>query len=110
MAVQLEVPVRVGGEPVVVAAVEDHGVVVGDTPVGQQLGELLGVDEVTSDRVLQIGTPVQLHRAGDVAAVVGAGVFVDLDEDDVVGIEIALGPVGGDQDVGACHGVDPFGR
>src|SRR4051794_28402214 len=30
MAVQLEVPVRVCGEPVVVAAVEDHGVVVGD--------------------------------------------------------------------------------
>ena len=28
VAVQLEVPVRVGGEPVVVAAVEDHGVVV----------------------------------------------------------------------------------
>ena len=110
MAVQLEVPVGVGGEPVVVAAVEDHGVVVGDTPVAEQLGELLGVDEVAPDRVLQIGTPVQLHCAGDVAAVVGAGVFVDLDEDDVVGIEIALGPVGGDQDVGACHVVDPFDR
>jgi hypothetical protein len=33
VAVKLEVPVRVGGEPVVVAAVEDHGVVVGDTAV-----------------------------------------------------------------------------
>ncbi len=110
MAVQLEVPVRVGGEPVVVAAVENDGVVVGDAAIAEQLGELLGVDEVTTDRVLQIGTPVQLHRAGDVAVVVGAGVFVDLDEDHVVGIEIALGPVGGDQDVGACHMGDPFDR
>ena len=74
----------------------------------EQLGELLGVDEIALDRVLQIGAPVQLDRAGDVAAVVGAGVLVDLDEDDVGGVEIALGPVGGDQDVGACHGVDPF--
>ena len=110
VAVQLEVPVRVGGEPVVVAAVEDHGVVVGDAAVAEQLGELLGVDEVAPDGVLQIGTPVQLDRAGDVAVVVGAGVLVDLDEDDVVGVEIALGPVGGDQDVGACHGGDPFDR
>src|ERR1700761_4770810 len=52
VAVELEVPVRVGGEPVVVAAVEDNGVVVGDTAVTEQLGELLGVDEVTPDGVL----------------------------------------------------------
>ena len=110
VAVQLEIPVRVGGEPVVVAAVQDHGVVVGDAAVAEQLGELLGVDEVAPDGVLQIGTPVQLYCAGDVTVVVSADVFVDLDEDDVVGIEIALGPVGGDQDVGACHVVDPFDR
>ena len=103
VAVQLEVPVGVRGEPVVVAAVEDHGVVVGDAAVGQQLGELLLVDEVALDRVLQIGLPVQLDGAGDVPAVVGAGVLVDLDEDDVGRVEIALGPVSGDQDVGACH-------
>ena len=104
VAVELEVPVRVRGEPVVVAAVEDDGVVVGDALVGQQLGELLLVDEVALDRILEVGLPVQLHGAGDVPAVVGAGVLVDLDEDGVGRVEIALGPVGGDQDVGACHG------
>ena len=88
VAVELEVPVGVGGEPVVVAAVEDHGVVVGDAAFGQQLRELLLVDEVAPDRVLQVGLPVQLDRAGDVAAVVGAGVLVDLDEDDVGRVEI----------------------
>ena len=77
--------------------------------VGQQLRELLRVDEVALDRVLQVGLPVQLDGAGDVAAVVGAGVLVDLDEDGVRRVEIALGPVGGDQDVGACHGGNPFG-
>ena len=104
MAVQLEVPVCVGGEPVVVAAVEDHGVVVGDAALGQQGAELLGVDEVTADRILQVGLPVELDGAGDVAAVVGAGVFVDLDEDDAIGVEVLLSPIGADQDVGTCHG------
>ena len=84
VAVQLEVPVRVGGEPVVVAAVEHDGVVVADAPLGEQLLELLPVDEVAADRVLQVGLPVQLDRPGDVAAVVRAGVLVDLDQDDVV--------------------------
>jgi hypothetical protein len=55
---------------------------------------LLGVDEVALDGVLQVGAPVQLDRAGDVAAVIGGGVLVDLDEDDVRGVKIALSPVG----------------
>jgi hypothetical protein len=71
VAVQLEVPVRVGGEPVVVAAVEDHGVVVADALVRQQLRELLGVDEVALDLVLQFGLPVEPDGAGDVAAFIG---------------------------------------
>ena len=74
-----------------------------DTLVRQQLRELLLIDEVALDRILQIGLPVQSDRAGDVADVVSAGVFVDFDEDGGRRVEIALGPVGGDQDVGACH-------
>jgi hypothetical protein len=86
----LEIPVRIRGEPVVVTAVEDHGVVVGNTAIGQQLGELLGVDEVPHDGVLELGAPVQLDHALDVPAVIGAGVLVDLDEDDVRRVEIAV--------------------
>src|SRR4051812_30529540 len=104
VAVQLEVPVGVGGEPVVVAAVEDHGVVVADAALGQQLLELLAADEVAARRVLQVLLPVQLDRALDVALVVGAGVLVDLDEDDAGLAEMLLGPVGGDEHVVAAHG------
>ena len=79
VAVELEVPVGVGGEPVVVAAVEDHGVVVADAPLGQQRLELRLVDEVAADLVLEVGGPVELDGALDVALVVRRGVLVDLD-------------------------------
>ena len=85
VAVELEVPVGVGGEPVVVAAVEHDGVVVGDAALGQQRLELLLVDEVAADLVLEVGGPVELDGALDVALVVGGGVLVDLDEDDAFG-------------------------
>ena len=70
VAIQLEVPVRVRGEPVVVAAVEHHGVLVGDALVRQQLLELLLADEVPADLILQFGLPVQLDGAIDVATVI----------------------------------------
>jgi hypothetical protein len=63
VAVELEVPVGVGGEPVVVAAVQHDGVVGGDAAVGQQCLELRLADEVTADLVLQVGLPVQAHGA-----------------------------------------------
>ena len=104
--VELEVPVGVRGEPVVVAAVEDHGVVGGDALGREQLLEAGLVDEVAPHRVLQLGLPVELHRAGDVALVVCAGVFVDLDEDDAGLTEILLGPVGSDEHVRSAHAGD----
>ena len=55
VAVELELPVGVGGEPVVVAAVEHDGVVVARCPSRQQLLELLLIDDVAADRVLQLG-------------------------------------------------------
>src|ERR671927_43737 len=88
VAVELEVPVGVGGEPVVVAAVEDHGVVVGDAALGEQLLETLLVDEVAADRVLQVLLPVELDGTFEVAAVVGAGVLVHLDEDEAGGVQV----------------------
>ena len=104
VAVELEVPVRVRREPVVVAAVEHDGVVVADALLGQQLFELLLVDEVAADLVLQVGLPVELDGAGDMAAVVGGGVLVDLDEDHARGVQVFFGPIGRDEHVSAAHG------
>jgi len=58
VAVILEVPVRVGGEPVVVAAVEHNLRVVPDAQPVHQLGERLRADELTADRVLEVVFPV----------------------------------------------------
>ena len=107
VAVELEVPVGVGGEPVVVAAVEHHGVVVGDALGAQQRLELLLVDEVAAHLVLEVGRPVELDGSLDVALVVGRGVLVDLDEDDLVVVEVVLDPLGGDERVLAAHVVAP---
>ncbi len=103
VAVQLEVPVGVGREPVVVAAVEDHGVVVGDALGRQELLEALLVDEVTADRVLEVLGPVDPDRVLDVVLLVGGRVLVHLDDRDGRVVQVVLQPVGVDQDVAAAH-------
>jgi hypothetical protein len=108
VAVVGQVPVGVGGEPVVVAAVEHDQVVVGDAPLAEQGAEPVAVDEVVADAVLQVLLPVELDRAGDVALVVGSGVLVDLDQDDVRVGEMLLDPVSGDERGFAAHGVPPI--
>ena len=92
MPVQPEVPVGVGGEPVVVAAVEQHGVVVQHALLGQQRFEARLVHEVTTDRILQVLLPVELDRGRDVPLVVGAGVLVYLDDDDTRLTDMGLPP------------------
>ena len=71
---------------------------------GQQRLELRLVDEVAAYLVLEVGGPVELDRALDVALVVGGGVLVDLDEDDLRVIEMVLHPLGGDECGVAAHG------
>ena len=74
------------------------------TPLrAQQRLELLLVDEVATHLVLEVGRPVELDRSLDVALVVGGGVLVDLDEDDLVVVEVVLDPLGGDESVLAAH-------
>src|SRR5260370_19998511 len=101
--VQPEVPVRVGGEPVVVAAVEDHGVVAGNAPPGQQGLEAGLVHEIAAHRVLQVSLPVDLDGIAYVTLVVSAGVLVYLDEHHARVAAVRLDPVGVHQDVGSAH-------
>src|SRR5262249_8230741 len=101
--VQPEVPVGVGGEPVVVPPVEDYEVIVGDAAVREQLLEAMLVHEVAADRILEILFPVELHRVGDVALVVGGGVLVHLHQYHAGGATMGFRPVGVHQDVGTAH-------
>ena len=103
MAVKLEVPVGVRGEPVVVAAVEHDGVVVRDALGREQLLEIGLVDEVALDLVLQVLGPVDAYGAADVVLVVGGNVFVDLDEDHLGIVEMGLGPCGVDERLCSAH-------
>src|SRR5690606_14328896 len=107
VAVDLEVPVGVRGEPVVVAAVADDGVVVRDAQPAEQGLELLLGDEVATYRVTQVTGPVDLDRALDVVLVVGRGVFVDLDQNDLGVVEMLLDPVGRDESGLATHEATP---
>jgi hypothetical protein len=91
--VQLEVPVGVGGEPVVVPAVEHHGVVVRDAALGQQRLEAGLVHEVTANRVLQVLLPVDLDGRRDVPLVKRAGVLVDLNDGHARLVDVGLDPV-----------------
>jgi hypothetical protein len=101
--VQPEVPVGVGGEPVVVAAVENDRVVIADAALGQQLLEPVPVHEVAADRILQVLAPVQLDGVADMPLVVGGGVLVHLDQDYARVVEVGFHPVGVHQDVGTAH-------
>ena len=97
--VVLQVPVRVGGEPVVAVPVEHDRVVVGEATRAEQLAERLRIQEVASHLVLEVLLPVKADGARDVRLRVEGGVLVNLDDADAVVIEVILHPLGADQDV-----------
>src|SRR6266481_939981 len=100
MAVELQLPESVSGEPVVVVAIKKDGGVVGNAGGAEKPFESGLVDQVAADAVLELGLPVAGDRAGDVALVVGGGVHVDFDEAEIGGIEILSGPIGGNENFG----------
>jgi hypothetical protein len=80
VAEQPENPHRVCRPPVEVVAVEDDGRIAIDTLVRHQTGERRTIDVVAYERVVQVGVPVDLDRAGDVARLVEEDVLVTLDD------------------------------
>ena len=93
--VDLEVPVRVRGEPVVLVAVDDDGRVVPDSAAAEEPLERVLLDHVALDRILQVVLPVQLDRSPDVALFVEIRVLVHLGDDDVVVVQVLGDPIGG---------------
>ena len=104
VAEQREDPQRVGRPPVALVAVDHDGVVAGDAFAVHQLGELLAVDVVADPRVVEVGVPVDLHRAGDMADVVEQDVLVGFDDRQTGRAHVGRQPVGGDQPFGVGVG------
>src|SRR4029079_13246360 len=84
VAVDLQIPVGVGREPVVLVAVDDDRRVGPDPALAEELLEALPIDEIALQWILEIVAPVQLHGAGDVPFVVEIGILVDLGDDDAL--------------------------
>src|SRR6266481_3631121 len=80
VAVDLHLPQRPGGEPVVVVAVEDHRCIVADAGLGHQPFEGVLRDDVAFHRVAELRRPVPGYGACDVTLIVSRGVDVHLDE------------------------------
>ncbi len=59
VAVHLEQPEGIGSEPVVVVAVEDHGVAGRNASVAHQLFKFLLADDVAADLILKLALPVE---------------------------------------------------
>ena len=93
MPVHLQVPVRVGREPVVLVSVEDDRGLVADPALAEDALEGLLVDDVALDRILEVFAPVELDRSGDVAFLVEVGVLVDLGDDEIGVAEVLGKPV-----------------
>ena len=99
MAVVLQIPVRVGREPVVAIAVQHDRVVVGDAPRPEERAEVLGPEEAAPHLVLEVVLPVEADGSGDVTLPVERAVLVDLDDADRRVVEMVCHPVGVDQHV-----------
>src|SRR5207245_7377195 len=78
--VDLEVPVGVRGEPVVVPAVEDYRVVLGDATPAEQGFERLLIHEIPPHAVLELVFPVEGDRARNMATRIRVGILVNLDQ------------------------------
>ncbi len=100
MAEQGEHPQRIRRPPVALVAVDHHGVVAGDALAVHQLGELLAGDVVAHPRVVEVGVPVDLDRAGNMADVVEQHVLVGFHDGQTGSAHVGGQPVGGDQPFG----------
>ena len=103
-------PQGVGGPPVGLVAVEHDRGVGGDALLCHHPGEARAVDVVAGDRVVQVGEPVELDRAGDVAGVIQQHVLIRLGHHQVGVVEVLDQPAGGDQPLGMGEGTQLLGR
>ena len=93
VAVQLQLPERPGGKPVVVVAVQDNRGVVVDSRRAKQFFELVLRNHVAHDRVAQLRRPVPADGARHMTLIVGRRVDVDLGDANLGILEMVSDPV-----------------
>jgi hypothetical protein len=76
VAINLELPKREGGKPVVVVAVENHGIIVGDPRRAAKLLKLILVGDVAPNVVVELRGPIPSRSVLDVTFFVSAGIYV----------------------------------
>jgi hypothetical protein len=91
--VVLQIPVGVGGEPVVAITVEDDLVLVRDAAAAERPAEVLTAEKVAFDLVLEVYPPVEPDRLRDVCFGVQPWVLVHLDDPDPVVVQVLLEPL-----------------
>ncbi len=94
-----EHPQRVRGSGIGAVAVEHDGVVALDSSGPHQLGEPGAVDIVTGDRIIEVGTPVQFVRPGNVTYVIEVHIHVAFEDLQTGRADIRRQPLGGHQPV-----------
>src|SRR5215472_9559614 len=99
VAVVLHRPVGVGGEPVVVVAIEQDRGVRGDAGFAKFPGESVARSDVADGLVLQVLLPVPADGAFNVTGAVGSGIDVDLDEPEAWLAEVLGQPLSADQGI-----------
>ena len=87
-------PERIAGPPVGFVAVKNAGRLRRDAVAAAELGEFFRRDVVANHRVLQIGPPIDVDRAGNMPGIIEQDVFVRLDDANVVIVEMFFEPIG----------------
>jgi hypothetical protein len=103
-------PQGVGGPPVGLVAVEHDRGVGGDALGRHQPGKALAVDVVAGDRVVEVGVPVELDRARDVAGLIQQHVLIRLGHHQVGVLKVLGQPGRGHQALGMGVGTQLLGR
>ena len=103
MTVYLQLPEGVGGEPVVVVAIQHYGRVGADARLSQELAHLLGGQDVARKLVVELGRPVPADGARDVALVISLRVNVNFDEPHARIAKVLGDPLGRHDRFGVCN-------
>jgi len=92
-----ERPIRIGGEPVVVVAVEDDACVRRHASLAEQLAPVFLRRDVAADQIAQLSGPIPAHGTLYMPLAISRSVDVHLDESDVRIVEMVGHPLGRNQ-------------